>query len=93
MLDMLDVSGCIVTADAMSCQKEIVKKVVEKQADYVLSLKENQPTFCHEVQAYFSDAVKRPKEYPEIQQRKTLNSGHGRFESRTYYLSTEIDWY
>lgn len=93
LLNMLDISGCIVTADAMSCQKEIVKKVVEKQADYVLSLKENQPTFCHEVQAYFSEAVKKPKEYPEIQQVKTLDSGHGRIEKRTYYLSTEIEWY
>ena len=90
---MLDISGCIVTADAMNCQKEIVKKVTEKQADYVLSLKENQPTFCHEVQEYFAEAVKKPKEYPELQQIKTLDCGHGRIESRTYYLSTEIEWY
>ncbi len=93
LLDILDISGCIVTADAMSCQKEIVKKVVEKDSDYVLSLKENQPTLCHEVQEYFSAAENAPKQYPEIKQMKTCDCGHGRIESRTYYLSTEIDWY
>lgn len=93
LLDMLDIAGCIVTADAMSCQKEIARKVIGKQADYVLSLKENQPTFCHEVRAYFAEAIKKPKEYPAIQWLKTLDSGHGRIESRTYYLSTEIEWY
>lgn len=93
LLDILDIKGCIVTADAMSCQKEIAKKVVEKQAGYVLSLKENQPTLYHEVQAYFSEAEKKPQEYPEVQRIRTLDSGHGRIENRTYYLSTEIGGY
>ncbi len=91
LLDILDISGCIVTADAMSCQKEIVKKVVEKGSDYVLSLKENQLTLCHEVQEYFSAAENAPKQYPEIKQMKTCDCAHGRIESRTYYLSTEIN--
>jgi len=84
LLDMLDISGCIVTADAMSCQKEIVKKAVEKDSDYVLSLKENQLTFCHEVQKYFSAAENAPKQYPEIKQMETRDCGHGRIERRTY---------
>jgi len=41
LLDMLDVEGCIITADAMSCQKDIAKKITEKKADYVLGLKGN----------------------------------------------------
>ena len=41
LLNMLDVSGCIITADAMSCQKVITEKITEKEADYVLGLKEN----------------------------------------------------
>ncbi len=70
-----------------------MKKVVEKDSDYVLSLKENQLTFCHEVQEYFSAAENAPKQYPEIKQMETRDCGHGRIERRTYYLSTEIDWY
>lgn len=93
LLDMLDVAGCTITADAMSCQKEITKKISEKDAEYVLSLKENQPTLCHEVQEYFAGAMQEPGLYPEIQQHKTLDCGHGRIEKRTYYLSTEVDWY
>lgn len=93
LLDMLDVAGCVVTADAMSCQKEITKKIIEKDAEYVLSLKENQPMLCHEVQEYFSEAMKKVDAYPEIEQHKTLDCGHGRIEKRTYYLSTEVGWY
>ena len=93
LLDMLDIAGCIVTTDAMSCQKEITKKIIEKDAEYVLALKENQPTLCHEVQEYFSEAMKEAKFYPEMEQYKTLDCGHGRIEKRMYYLSTEVGWY
>lgn len=62
LLDMLDVAGCIVTADAMSCKKEITKKIVEKDAEYVLSLKENQPMLCREVREYFSEAIYKGSE-------------------------------
>lgn len=93
LLDMLDVAGCIVTADAMSCQKEITKKIIEKDAEYVLSLKGNQPMLCHEVQEYFSEAVKAAESYPEMEQHQTLDCGYGRIEKRTYYLSTEVGWY
>jgi len=68
----------------MSCQKEIVKKVVEKDSDHVLSLKGNQPTLCHKVWEYFSAAEKTPKQYPGIKQMKTCDCGHGRLEDRTY---------
>ena len=43
LLSMLEVSGCIVTIDAMGCQKEIASKIIERRADYVLSVKKNQP--------------------------------------------------
>ena len=93
LLDMLDVSGCIVTADAMSCQKEIVEKLSEKKADYVLSLKGNQPTLYHEVEEYFIAALENPQQYPIVTSFQTTDFGHGRVEKRTYYLSTEVDWY
>ena len=44
MLEMLHLQGCLVTLDAMGCQKAIVAKIVEKKADYLVSVKDNQPT-------------------------------------------------
>lgn len=43
LLEMLDLSGCIITIDAMGCQKEIAEKIVDHQAHYVLAVKDNQP--------------------------------------------------
>ena len=53
LLDLIDVKGDIVTADAMSCQKEIAAKITERGADYVLALKDNQKTFKKDVEDYF----------------------------------------
>jgi len=93
LLEMLDIAGCIVTADAMSCQKEIAKTIEEKEADYVLALKENQPLLYRETKEYFQAALREPQNYPAIERTQTLDKGHGRIETRNYYLSGEIDWY
>ena len=83
----------IITADAMSCQKTITEKIAEKEADYVLALKDNHPVFHDEVRTYFEAALKEPRNYPAVKSLKTTDSGHGRVETRTYYLTNEIDWY
>ena len=56
LLELLDIKGCIITADAMSCQKEIIAKIADSDADYTIGLKENQATLCHAAQEHF-DAV------------------------------------
>ena len=93
LLEILDVAGCIITADAMSCQKAITQKVTEKGADYVLGLKDNHPLFRREVEEYFAAAMKDPKNYPDVKTQKTTDFGHGRIEYRTYHFTTETDWY
>lgn len=93
LLNILDISGCIITADAMSCQKTITEKITEKGADYVLGLKENHPLFHQEVEDYFSAALKDAKNYPSVKKIETTDYGHGRIEHRTYYLTTEVVWY
>jgi hypothetical protein len=55
----LELSGCIVTADVMGCQKKIARGIVEADADYVLVLKDNQETVHEEVKAYLDDAILR----------------------------------
>ena len=90
LLDLLDISGCIVTADAMSCQREITKKITSGEGDYVLGLKENQPTVYEYAKTYFKDALEHPKWYPEMTSCETVDKGHGRIEKRTYYLSPDL---
>lgn len=90
LLDLLDISGCIVTADAMSCQREITKKITEGEGNYVLSLKENQPTLYEYAETYFKDALEHPQWYPEMTSCETVDKGHGRIEKRTYYLSSDL---
>lgn len=92
LLDMLDVAGCIVTADAMSCQKEITRQIIDKQADYVLGLKDNQLTLRRDTEDYFTAAQADRTLYPDIQHFQTADKGHGRIEIRDYYMTAEIGW-
>ncbi len=93
LLEMLDIAGCIVTADAMSCQKEIAKTIIKKEAEYVLALKENQPLLYQETKEYFQAAMNEPQNYPAVEKTRTLDKGHGRIERRDYYFSKGMDWY
>jgi predicted transposase YbfD/YdcC len=88
LLDMIDVAGSTVTIDAMGCQQDIAKKIVEKGADYVLSLKENQPTLYQEVDHIFLRAEQGEKKYKNMIHKQKLEkvNGHGRTETRRYTL-------
>ena len=92
LLEMLDIAGCIVTADAMSCQKAITERIIERGGDYVLGLKDNQPTLRRDTSDYFAAALENPRLYPDIQHHRTIDKGHGRIERRDYYLTASIDW-
>lgn len=92
LIKLLDVEGCTITADAMSCQKEITAIITQGKADYVLGLKENQPSLYTDVKEFWADAQAHPNQYTSIQTVKTSDKGHGRIEQRKYYLSTEIQW-
>ena len=85
LLDLIDVQGCVITADAMSCQKEISRKITEKNADYVIALKGNQESLNEDVRLYF-------EEFKGVQTTATKEKGHGRIETREYFLETKIDW-
>jgi predicted transposase YbfD/YdcC len=79
LLQLLDLREKIVTIDAMGCQKEIAEIVVEEEGDYILAVKDNQPTLHTEMQAAFATAGPIPKQRDVT----TLTSDHGREESRT----------
>lgn len=95
LLDLLYIKGCIVTIDAMGTQRDIAKKIVlENKADYVLPLKDNQPTLKDEVEKYFKDADEdKNKSYKETSETvRTKEKGHGRIEERTYTFSIDTKW-
>lgn len=77
LLDLIDVQGCTITSDAMSCQKKTVKKIQEKHCDYVICLKGNQETLHEDVKLYFESVQKEPEFYPCFRT-ETLEKGHGR---------------
>jgi len=91
LLQALELAGCIVTADAMHCQKNIAKEIIEADADYVLALKGNQGTAFAEVKSFLDDAVSRTD--PSLVFLETVEKGHGRFEERRYWQTEKIDWY
>jgi len=91
ILDMVDVEGGIVTIDAMGCQKEIVQKIVDKKADYVLALKGNQGTLHEEVSFFFLEELKSKNWKKSIDYFSTIEKDHGRIEKREYYIATSDD--
>jgi predicted transposase YbfD/YdcC len=104
LLRVLELSGCIVTVDAMGCQKKIAKEIVEADADYVLALKGNQETLHEEVKT-FLDQTLAEQQGPRLPGAKlspaaatlaaweTVEKDHGRLETRRYYQSAQLAWF
>ena len=84
LLDCIDVKNCVITSDAMSCQKKTVRKITEHKCDYVICLKGNQETLHNDVKLYFETAQKEPNFYP-LSKTKTLTKDHGRIEKREWF--------
>src|SRR3954451_14604348 len=84
LLELLDVSGCLVTIDAMGCQAEIAEKIVEGKADYVLAVKANQPTLHEGIVGFFLDHMEDDFARVKVSRHETREHGHGRDEHRTY---------
>lgn len=87
LLKLLDLTETIVTIDAIGCQIDIAQTIVEQQADYVLAVKENQPTLYEDIVESFEYVP------PNVQldHHRTLNKGHGRVELRECWATAEPD--
>jgi predicted transposase YbfD/YdcC len=86
LLEILALSGCLVTIDAMGCQTEIAEKIVAAEADYVLAVKGNQPTLHGGVTQFFLDHLEDDFARVKVSRCQTQERGHGREETRTYYV-------
>lgn len=92
LLDLLDVSGCTVTIDAMGTQKEIAEKIIDNEADYVLGLKGNQGNLFDDVKTYINDQLDTKLTDLSHQKKDTADADHGRIEEREFHLFTDIKW-
>jgi predicted transposase YbfD/YdcC len=91
LLDLLQLKDCLVTIDAMGCQKDIATKIVNAGADYLLAVKENQPTLSADVAAVFQDARQDPKLLESMDFHSTEEKGHGRKEIRRCWTTSLVD--
>ena len=91
LLCVLEVAGCIVTIDAMGCQTAIAKQIVDKEADYVLALKENQGHLYEDVELLFKDLEHSGYQAYPYDYEKTVDQGHGRIEIRQCWTISEAE--
>jgi len=92
LLETLYLKGCIVTIDAMGCQKNIAEKIIAQGADYVLALKENHKKLHEKVKLYLDSIADNKSENIPHQIVTTHDKKHGRVETRRYYITESIDW-
>lgn len=87
LLERLQLTGALVTIDAMGCQTKIADKILAKGADYLLALKDNWPTLAAEVALYFERAAAG-----QLDSHVTTDGDHGRIEVRRHLVSHDVDW-
>ena len=99
LLLRLELQGCIVTLDALHCQKDTAAEILKQEADYVLSLKGNQGSLHQEVESLFGAILDERTFGYEISRHETVDGEHGRIETRRYwhvnapdYVKEKADW-
>jgi predicted transposase YbfD/YdcC len=92
LLELLDIKGAMVTIDAMGCQKDIAGKIREQEADYLLAVKDNQPTLHQDIKEYFEGLESGEiGDLPEDVWTSEEEVGHGRTEKREVRTVTDTD--
>jgi predicted transposase YbfD/YdcC len=90
LLKLLNIKGCLVTIDAMGCQKQISADIQEAGANYLLAVKDNQPTLSAEVTAIFEHCRREPAAFG-VDFNETHNTGHGRTEIRRCWTTNMVE--
>jgi predicted transposase YbfD/YdcC len=92
LLKLLEVSGAIVTIDAMGCPTEIARTIRDRKADDIRALKANPGRLFEQVVAFWEAAYSRRMAGPDIHYHRQWNESHGRSEARRYWAATDLDW-
>jgi predicted transposase YbfD/YdcC len=93
LLEWLSLKGCLVTLDAMGCQRAIVERIVEKGADYVICLKGNQESLHEAAKAAFAGVEAAQGQGVPLAFAETFDEGHGRVETRRCWVNSEVQSY
>jgi predicted transposase YbfD/YdcC len=92
LLAMLVIEGAIVTIDAMGCQREIARAILDKGADYILALKGNQGTLREDVEVFAAEQMANGFKDTAISRSETVDGDHGRIETRTVTVMHDMEW-
>ena len=88
LLERLDLNGALVSVDAMGCNPNVAQSILDAEADYLLAVKDNQPTLHADIESYFETAPSG-----EVERLETIGKEHGRIEVRDHKVSHVVDWY
>ncbi len=92
LLQILELSGCLVTIDAMGCQKEIAQAIVDQQGDYLLEVKENQGKLYEDIADAFAGAAEVAFQEVPHSYHKTVDGDHGRIETRECWAISDLEY-
>ncbi|WP_397568819.1 ISAs1 family transposase [Schlesneria sp. T3-172] len=87
LLRQIGLTNSLITIDAMGCQKEIAKQIVDGGGDFVIAVKDNQPTLSQAIEDYFAKHLETDLDDLKYHSHETNEKGHGRFDERSYYLT------
>lgn len=90
LVKLLQLKGCLVTIDAMGCQRDIAQTLVDAGADYLLAVKGNQEMLCEDVEQEFKEAQADQFAHMDCLYHETLDKGHGRIEKRQYWYTQDV---
>ena len=93
LLSALCIKGCIVTTDAMGCQKSIAERIIDQKADYILAVKDNHPTLHDELKLLFSSVLTGGLKDIPVSFHEESDKGHGRIETRKCWTTSFVKWF
>ena len=92
LLKLLEIKGCIITIDAMGCQKAIAEQIIAKGGDYIFGLKGNHSNLYEDVKLFFEDALEEEFKDTPHSYHEDIDAGHGRIETRRVWSVSDLDW-
>jgi predicted transposase YbfD/YdcC len=96
LLELLDLNGSVVSIDAIGCQRQIASRIVEGGGDYLLAVKENQPTLHKQVTKGMDELIlesaSAPQQAIDHSFIQTVDGDHGRIETRRVWVSDQVQW-
>jgi len=92
LIDMLSIEGALVTIDAIGCQRDIARKIIDKKADYILALKGNQGTLREDVELFANEQKAKGFSDTTVSTDETVDGDHGRIETRRATVLHDVAW-